>query len=252
MSETLTPTHPKQKPLFQQLWHGDSVELCERFKPGSVDCIITDPPFGVDNQSNQAVTTDGKKYARKIANDESPEIAIATFKAVMNVLLPKTADNCDAYIFTSHQVVKEWLVMLDDFMAPFGFRRKAILFWEKDGPGMGDTNYPWGMGMEFIMGYRKGSLEKRTKRRNSMLHHPQIRPDKLIHPHEKPPGLLQDLAKASTKERDFVVDPFGGSCSLARAMREINRSSVCIEYDEMNYKLAKKAFDEKESGFGFD
>jgi adenine-specific DNA-methyltransferase len=227
------------------------VEHCARFKPGSVDCIITDPPFGVDNQSNMAVTDHGKKYARKIANDESPEIAVKVFQDVMNVLLPKTRENCDAYIFTSYQVLSDWLVMLDSFMGPHGFRRKAVLVWEKDGPGMGDLEVPWGMGCEFIMFYRKGSLPKRTKRRNAVLHYPQVRPDKLIHPHEKPLPLLEDLVRASTEERDFVVDPFGGSGSLARACRRASRSSVCIEYDEFNYNEAKRALEEGE-GTGFD
>jgi site-specific DNA-methyltransferase (adenine-specific) len=195
-----------------------------------------------------AVTEEGKKYARKIANDESPEIAIKTFKDVMGVLLPKTAENCDAYIFTSYQVLKEWLWMLDEFFGPHGFRRKAILIWEKDGPGMGDLEVPWGMGVEFIMFYRKGSREKQVKRRNTVLHYPQVRPDKLIHPHEKPLPLLEDLIKASSNPHDFVVDPFGGSGSLVRACRRVNRSSVAIEYDEMNYELALKAFNEGEGG----
>jgi DNA modification methylase len=207
----------------------------------------------VDNKSNQAVTEEGKKYARKIANDESPEIAIATFQSVMNVLLPNTRDNCDAYIFTSYQVLSEWLHMLDHFMGPHGFNRKAVLVWEKDGPGMGDLEVPWGMGVEFILFYRKGQRPKSVKRRNAVLHYSQVRPDKLIHPHEKPLPLLEDLARASSSERDFVVDPFGGSCSLARAMRRIGRSSVCIEYDKMNYDLALKAFSEGEgAGFDFD
>jgi site-specific DNA-methyltransferase (adenine-specific) len=195
-----------------------------------------------------AVTQAGKQYARKIANDESPEIAINTFKSVMSVLLPKTAVNCDAYIFTSYQVLKEWLHMLDDFMGPYGFRRKAILVWEKDGPGMGDLEVPWGMGVEFVLFYRKGNREKQVKRRNAVLHYPQVRPDKLIHPHEKPLPLLEDLIKASSNPHDFVVDPFGGSCSLARACRNVNRSSVAIEYDQMNYELALKAFNDGEGG----
>lgn len=248
MSETTTPT----KPLFQQIWHGDSIEQCARFKDGSVDCVITDPPFGVNNQSNMAVTESGKKYARKIANDESPEVAIQTFQAVMGVLLPKTAPNCDAYIFTSYQVLKEWLNMLDNLMGPHGFSRKAILIWEKDGPGMGDLESPWGMGCEFILFYRKGRREKSVKRRNAVLHHPQVRPDKLIHPHEKPLPLLEDLARASTDKHDFIVDPFGGSGSLARAARSIQRSAVCIEYDEFNFNEAKKAYDSGESGFDFE
>ena len=237
--------------LVHQIWHGKSEELCHRFKEGRVDCIITDPPFGVDNQSNQAVTEHGKKYARKIANDETPEIAIATFKRVMSVLLPKTKADSDCYIFTSYQVLSDWLVMLDEFMPQHGFNRKAILIWEKDGPGMGDTNCPWGMGMEFIIFFQKGRREKTATRRNSVLHIPQVRPDKLIHPHEKPPALLEILAKSSTEPGEFLVDPFGGSGSLVRAMRNIGRSSVAIEYDKMNYELATKALNTQSSGFDF-
>jgi adenine-specific DNA-methyltransferase len=227
------------------------VEQCKRFKEGSVDCIVTDPPFGVDNLSNMAVTQEGKQYARKIHGDSSPAEAIKIFQDVMNVLLPKTRENCDAYIFTSYQVLSEWLVMLDNFMGPHGFNRKAVLVWEKDGPGMGDLESPWGMGCEFVMFYRKGRLPKSTKRRNSVLHYPQVRPDKLIHPHEKPLPLLEDLIRASTSERDFVVDPFGGSGSMARAARNVNRSAVCIEYDEFNATTARKALEGGDLGFDF-
>lgn len=207
----------------------------------------------MNNQSNQAVTQHGKEYARKIANDETPEIAIDVFQKVMASLLPRTAENCDAYIFTSYQVLKEWLVMLDDLMGPHGFARKAVLVWEKDGPGMGDLEVPWGMGVEFVLFYRKGQRAKSTKRRNAVLHFPQVRPDKLIHPHEKPLPLLEDLVRASTSPHDFVVDPFGGSSSLARACRRIERSTVTIELDHHNVELARKAFNEGEgSGFDFD
>jgi adenine-specific DNA-methyltransferase len=245
------PDEPKVKPLFQQIWHGDSIELCERFKPGSVDCIITDPPFGVDNQSNQSVTPDGKKYARKIANDETPEVAIETFQSVMNVLLPKTRADCDMYVFTSHQVIKEWLIMTDDFMPTHGFNRAAIIFWEKDGPGMGDLECPWGMGMEFVLFFQKGRRPKTGTRRNSVVRFPQLRPGELIHPHEKPPGLLEIFIKQSTVPRDFIVDPFGGSGSLVRACERTQRSGVSIELDAMNYELANKKFKEGDgSGFG--
>lgn len=237
------------KPLFQQIWEGKSEILSQKFKAGSVDCIITDPPFGVDNLSNQAVTQTGKEYARKIENDESPEVAIAIFQRVMDVLLRKTQAECDAYIFTSYQVISEWLVMLDSFLPEYEFRRKAILVWEKDGPGMGDTNCPWGMGSEFIMYFQKGKREKDTRRRNSVLHVPQVRPNELIHPHEKPVPLLETFIKTSTKERDFIVDPFGGSGSLARAARNVHRSAVVIESNKKNYKLAKQKFDTEEQAF---
>jgi DNA modification methylase len=239
------------KPLFQQLWHGDSIDLCEKFKPGSVDCIITDPPFGVDNLSNQAVTPEGKAYARKIANDESPEIAIAIFKKVMDALLPKTRDDCDMYIFTSYQVLTEWMVMTDIFLLKHGFRRKAIIVWEKDGPGMGDTECPWGQGSEFILFFQKGRRPKSATRRNSVVRIPQVRPGDLIHPHEKPVALYEMFVKASTEPNDFIVDPFGGSGVLARACERAGRSAVTIELDAHNHALSVKKFKEGE-GAGFD
>lgn len=237
--------------MVHQIWNGDSRELAARFKEGRVDCIITDPPFGVDNLSNQAVTAEGKKYARKIANDESPEVAIATFKGVMDVLLPKTKADCDLYVFTSYQVLKEWLAMTDEYLDGHGFKRKAIIVWEKEGPGMGDTECPWGMGSEFVLFFQKGRRAKTGTRRNSVVRIPQLRPGELIHPHEKPVALLEIFIKQSTEPGEFLVDPFGGSGSLVRAAERCGRSAVAIEFDKENYELAQKKFTEGDGG-GFD
>lgn len=232
----------------QDIWLGDSAVLCQKFHPGRINCVITDPPFGVDNQSNMAVTQAGKEHATKILNDEDIEKAIATYQDVMNSLLPKTTDNADCYVFTSHQVVGEWIIMSKDYMPKHGFEYKGMLWWEKDGPGMGDLNFPFGMGSEIILCFRKGNLEKRTQRRNGTLHFPQIRPSDLIHPHEKPKSILQELMKASTEPGDWVVDPFGGSGSLACAAREIGRNAISIELDEPRYLKAKHRFDTQEAG----
>lgn len=230
------------------IWLGDSVKLCKRFEAKKlVNCVITDPPFGVDNLSNFAVTEGGKANARKIANDESPEIAIATFKDVMNVLLPCTTADADIYIFTSYQVLSSWLVMTDEFLPRHGFQRKALLVWEKTGPGMGDTE-SWGSGAEFIIFAKKGRRASTDRRRNSVIHVPQLSPTKLIHPHEKPTTILAPLISHSTSEGDFIVDPFGGSGSLARAARELNRSAICIELDEHNYNRAKQKLDTEGDG----
>lgn len=35
----------KELKLVHQIWHGDSVELGQKFKDGRINCIITDPPF---------------------------------------------------------------------------------------------------------------------------------------------------------------------------------------------------------------
>lgn len=237
--------------LAHQIWHGDSTELAKRFHAKrAIQCVITDPPFGVDNQSNMAKTEAGKDYARKIANDESPEVAIKVFRDVMEAVIPGMKDESDIYIFTAHQVLQEWLVFTEELLEPHGFRRKAILVWEKQGPGMGDLD-SWGMGCEFILYYKRGSRKRTDTRRNNILAVPQLRPNELIHPHEKPEGLLELLIKHSTSPGDVLVDPFGGSGSLVRAARRSGRSAVAIELDEKNYELANRKLNEGE-GAGFD
>jgi adenine-specific DNA-methyltransferase len=238
----------------QLIWQGDSAELCQRFQAKKqIKAVITDPPFGVDNLSNMAVTAAGKDYARKIAFDESPEIAIANFQRVMNSLIPAMVDDSDIYVFTSYQVLKDWLVMCDEFFKRWGFDRDSIIIWEKDGPGMGDLENPFGMGMEFVLFYRRGRQDKRITRRNAVLHIPQVRPGELVHPHEKPLPLLELFIKASSDPGDWLVDPFGGSGSLARACRNVNRNAVVIEYDEYNATEAQRKYDATASaGMDFD
>lgn len=232
--------------IIQDIWHGDSAELGKRFlAKRQIQSIITDPPFGVNNQSNSSVTPDGKAMARKIANDETPEIAMATFERVMGTLIPGMKDESDIYVFTSHQVLEQWLEFTRVLFAQYSFERKAIGVWEKDGPGQGDLG-TWGMGCEFILYYKRGKRTCTDKRTNLIFRDSQVRPNKLIHPHEKPLTLLSRLIEHSTDPGDFVVDPFGGSGSLARAARKMNRSAISIEYDEMNYKLAKTALDQME------
>ena len=235
---------------YADMWNGDSRELVKRFKPESIQSIITDPPFGVNNLSNMATTEAGKKHARKIAGDESPEEALLLFNTVILNLMPAMKAESDIYIFTSYQVLEEWLTATRELLAPYGYTRKALLVWQKDGPGMGDLN-SWGMGCEFVLYYKRGSRPSSDTRRNNVLAVPQLRPGELIHPHEKPTGLLELLIKHSTSKGDWVVDPFAGSGSTVRAARNLGRNSIGIEYDEYNFIEAKKKLDNEAGGFDF-
>lgn len=225
---------------------GDSAVICGQFREAKVNCVIADPPFGVDNQSNMAVTQAGKEYATKILNDETPEQAIAIFKQVFDALLPWTTPNADCYVFTSYQVLSEWLVMTDEYMPTHGFNRKAIITWDKGDPGMGDTNCPWGMGQEYILFFQKGRRPKDATRQNSIITIPKLRPTELIHPHEKPERLYERLMKTSTEPGDWVVDPFGGSGVAARAGRNCGRNAISIELDPLRFQRAKHKFDTQE------
>lgn len=233
--------------LYHQIWHGDAIELSKKFKPGRVDCVITDPPFGINNLSKSSVTEAGKSYARKIANDDSPEKAIEIFDSVMDSLLPATADDCDMYIFTASEVLRKWLGVAED-LSRHGFVFREMLIWDKGMPGQGDLN-SWGRGYEVILFLKKGRKERQAKRTNAVIAQPPLRPTRLIHPHEKPEPLLERLIKFSTEPGDFIVDPFGGSGSLVRAARNVGRSAVAIELDDRNYADSLRKLEENQGLF---
>ena len=232
------------------LWNGKSEEEVKKLKPKTIKSLITDPPFGVDNQSNMAVTEAGKEYARKIANDENPEIAMEIFASMWTNLAGAMREDSDIYVFTAHQVLEEWLTFTKQMFEPWGYKRKAILVWQKDGPGMGDLQ-SWGMGCEFILYYKRGTWERNDTRRNNVISIPQLRPSELIHPHEKPEALLELLIKHSTQRGDWVIDPYMGSGSLVRAARKLGRPSIGIELDEKNFDLANRKLNSGE-GVGMD
>lgn len=49
---------------------GDCLDVLRTLEPGSVDAVVTDPPYGVSYQS--ARRTDKRLWKPKIANDRSP------------------------------------------------------------------------------------------------------------------------------------------------------------------------------------
>lgn len=244
------------RPVAHRLWQGRSEEKLQVLPANSVDLVLTDPPFGVDNQSNMSRTAEGKSFARKIANDGSFEEAAETFKAVMDVLLARAKENCDMYVFTSDEVLMEWLGLMRGWVEKeHGFVYTRTLIWRKGEagagmtPGLGDLE-TWGSGVEFILYAKKGRKPRYADRRGAVIDCPTLPPGKLIHPHEKPTRLLKQLIEFSTEEGDLVVDPFCGSGSTARAAFQANRSCITVEYDERNHALATQKFNaEKDAIF---
>lgn len=237
--------------VAHRIWQGKSEERLAILPPESVDLILTDPPFGVDNQSNMSRTAEGKEIAQKIANDGDFEEAAATFKRVMDVLLPKTKKDCDMYVFTSDAVLMEWLQLMRGWVQEqHGFVFTRTLIWRKGGevwensgqtPGMGNLD-TWGSGVEFILYAKKGNKPRFADRRGAVIDCPKIPSKELIHPHQKPTRLLQQLIEFSTQEGDLVVDPFCGSGATVRAAHQANRSCITVEYSEKHYRRALEKF----------
>jgi len=204
-----------------------------------INAIVTDPPYGIDFQSNSVRRRHSEKYNDKIANDDDPVAAIELFDAVLQPMLPHMAEQAEMYVFTAWQVIDLWLPYLRSVP---GFEVKQQLVWQKGYPGLGDLDGNWGCGWEAIFYLKKGRRPM-PYRRNGVISIDRVPSGKNIHPTEKPHQLIEMLVEMSTDKGDLVVDPFSGSGSTALACQNTNRNSLGFELSEMYYKLSTDRLD---------
>lgn len=215
--------------MSAEIWHGDARDLVERL-PRPVNCIIADPPFGVDYRSLRVITPEGKRGARGIAGDKELDGARADFDSVMDALLPKTADECDLYVFTRWDVLSEWIETVKG-LERHGFLYKMLLIWEKGLLDTGDIDANWGCGHEQVLYLKKGRREVNF-RRPGVIHVDRPHWTGRIHPSEKPVALMETFISVSTNKGDLVVDPYSGSGASVAAAQNLGRDGIGFEVDD--------------------
>jgi site-specific DNA-methyltransferase (adenine-specific) len=212
-----------------EILNGDCRDLIPTL-PDNIPCIITDPPYGVAFKSFRATTPQGKRFVKEIENDGDMAGALALFGEAMQLLLPKTREQCDLYVFTKWDCLHEWESALVPLMQDYGFLYKMLLVWDKGIPGMGDLDGNWGCGHELIMYFKKGRREV-PYRRSAIIHVDKLGSKQHIHPTEKPVALIERLVEMSTERGEVVVDPFAGSGSTVVAAMNLGRRGIGIEVD---------------------
>ena len=72
-----------------------------------------------------------------------------------------------------------------------------------------------------------------------MIRTPRVTPSELIHPNEKPEGLISYLIEHLTVERELILDPFSGSGIVALIAARLKRKYLGIELDRHYVELSK-------------
>ena len=66
----------------------------------------------------------------------------------------------------------------------------------------------------------------------------------MVHPTEKPVGLLANLITSVTKPGDLILDPFAGSGSTLVAAKKTGRRFIGVELDDDFYQIAQRRVEE--------
>ena len=214
--------------------NGDSITELEKLQDKSVDCVITDPPYGIDYISNYRTSNDN--VAREIKNDGLEE-ALFLWEKTCEILDKKVKDDCHLYIFTSWKVWHYFRFITEKY-----FKIKNCLIWEKNNWSMGDLSGNYAEQYEMILFATRGNRELIGKRDTNILKFDRVSNHALMHSCEKPIDLLKYLISKSTIENELIVDPFAGSGSTLLAAKETNRNFWGCEIDQEHYIKALGRF----------
>jgi site-specific DNA-methyltransferase (adenine-specific) len=201
---------------------------------GSVDCVVTDPPYRVISGGNG--TADWvRRYGESVLhkNDgkifNNNDIEIADWIAEIYRVL-KNGAHC--YIMTNVLNLKDFLIASERA----GFKLHNLLVWEKNTA----TANRWYMkNCEYTLFLRKGLAKTINNPSSKTVHCYNNIVGNKSHPTEKPIGLMELYVSNSTEEHDVVLDPFMGSGTTGIACRNLNRKFIGIELDEEYFKTAE-------------
>ena len=211
-----------------ELWHGDCLELMKNIPDGSVDLVLTDPPYGIDFQSNFR-----KNKFNKIEND------IAVNAEFLDECKRVLKDTGAFYCFTRWDVYPSWIEQIRK-----RFKVKNCIVWFKRGGGLGDLKKGYIYNHEFIIYCAEKNHRLNGKRRNDVFEFAKDAPSTYVHPTQKPISLLKEIIERSSNDGGVVLDCFMGSGSTGVACVNTNRNFIGIELDEGYFNIAKKRIEE--------
>lgn len=215
-----------------QVFFGDSASILKKLPENSINHCITDPPwikfFDPNLRMDERTLPVFKELYRVLKHGALVYIfcGLDDYNYYVGVTTPNPANPNESI----HQLGE---------LERIGFSVSSTpLLWRKENALSRRGVRPWeyDRDFEFIIVAAKGNptLTSPTKV-SGVKTFPIVHPSHMIHPHEKPVALIQDILVDCSYENQVIVDPFAGSGVLGEACKSMKRSYVLIERDKKNY-----------------
>ena len=201
------------RPTFS-LAHADAVAWLRTLSTGSVDLVVTDPPYESLEKHRAVGTTTRLKQSKASSNEWFAIFPNARFPELFAEVYRVLAKNAHFYLYCD----PETMFVAKPLAEAAGFKFWKPLIWDKQRIGMG---YHYRARYECVLFFEKG------KRKLDDLGIADIIEAKRIvggYPAEKPPEVAEVLVRQSTEPGELVIDPFMGSGSTGVAATRNGRS----------------------------
>ena len=190
-----------------------------------VDCLITDPPYGVDYHSRSRKKGDWGD----IRNDD---LNSSDMEAFLMKVFANTAEVCreGATAYICHGISAAGVrVAFERAFLSAGFHLAATIIWVKQAASMG-----WGDYREqhepMLYGWIGKGHRKIKDRTQTTVWHIDREGD-YRHPTQKPVALISRALRNSTIRGENVLDPFVGSGSTLIACEQLGRRCFAMEIE---------------------
>lgn len=226
-----------------QLYNGDCLELMKNIPDGSVDLVLTDPPYVIETKGGGICGKDGlvKQFKENHLDEMKNGFDTQVLDEICRVL-----KKINVYFFCSQ---KQIMPLLDYFVK----EKKCnwnLLCWHKTNPVPACGN-KYLTDTEYILFFREKGVkvygEFDTKFTYYVTPSNQKDKKKYGHPTIKPIEILQNLIVNSSLENESVLDCFMGSGSTGVASVNTNRNFIGIELDKGYFDIAEKRIKEAQN-----
>ena len=215
-----------QKDIKHVIVCGDSTknESYKKLGPEEFNLVVTDPPYNVNYQG-------GTKDRLKIENDNLSTGDFYTFLYLFyQETFLKALPGAAIYVFHADTEGANFRKALADA----GYKLSQCLIWLKNSIVMGRQDYHW-KHEPCLYGWKVGAAHNwySDRKQSTILEfNKPLRSEE--HPTMKPIELFCYLIKNSSKQRDVVGDPFGGSGTTLISCEKTWRQARIIELGD-NY-----------------
>jgi DNA modification methylase len=220
---------PYYQDEYVTLYCGDCREVMKELQDGSVDLVLSDPPYGVSYVSPWRSRNGPLRVP--IAGDSNldwTEVLLEVDRLLKN--------NSHAYLFAAAQRTEEIIKNLPVLWTP-----KNILVWDKGDAGtVGDLECGYGYNYEMIIYAMKGRRKLQGPRPRALMRYDWSGNRDPVHPTVKPVGFLKRFILSSSSPGECVLDMFAGSGTTLRAAKDLNRKAIGIELEEKYCEQAVK------------
>ena len=217
---------------------GDCLELVKELPDNSIDLIVTDPPYLIENTHAGG----GSEFSKSIQNmnDElSGNNIVSGFNSeILNEYI-RVLKKINIYIWCNGKQIPQYL----DYFVNRHNCSFDILIWNKTN-ALPTFNNKYLTDKEYCLYFRKGGYCSPASYEDAKTVYYQpiniIDKQQWKHPTIKPLNIIETIIKNSSVEGDTILDCYMGSGTTGEACANTNRKFIGFEISDKWFKIAEE------------